>query len=81
MKNSENNFSPMLKKKDRLNLRQLAISLPQPVEILKREPRNKPKRSRKMPRKEKEAKIRLALKLINGRLLPTQGPSDLIVVL
>ena len=81
MRNSENNFSQMLKKKDRLNLRQLAISLPQPVEILKREPRNKPKRSRKMPRKEKEAKIRLALKLINGRLLPTQGPSDLIVVL
>ena len=81
MRNSENNFSPMLKKKDRLNLRQLAISLPQPVEILKREPRNKPKRSRKMPRKEKEARIRLALKLTNGRSLPTQEPSDPTVAL
>ena len=81
MRNLEKNFSPMLKKKDRPNLRQLAISLPQPVEILKKEPRNRPKRSRKMPRKEKEARSRLALKLTNGRSLPTQEQLGPIVAL
>ena len=80
MRSSEKNFSPMLKKRDRQNLRQLAILSPQPVETLKREPRNRPKRSRKMPRKEKEERIRLALKLTNGRLLPTQDQSDPTVV-
>lgn len=74
-KSSERNCWPMLKNKDRLNLKQPATSLLQQLLIPRKALKSKRSKSRRMQRKEKEQKRRLVSRLINGLSIPIQVQS------